>query len=66
MSVGECDDLFDVNTAKVEYERLCDEIKMCGIEQDWVNLEVHSGGHAVCVDDKTIDDMVKALKEDNK
>ena len=65
LSVGECDDLFDVNTAKVEYERLCDEIKMCGIEQDWVNLEVHSGGHEVCVDDKTIDDMVKALKEDN-
>lgn len=66
LSVGEGDTLFDVNTAKIEYERLCDEIKMCGIEQDWVNLEVHSGGHEVCVDDKTIDDMVKALKEDNK
>ncbi len=63
LSVGTRDELFDIETAKSEYDRLCDEIEMCGIEQKWVNFEIHEGTHEFCNDDKAIDDMIKALKE---
>ena len=63
MSVGAKDELFDVNTAKAEYERLQNEIEICGIDKDWVNFGVHEGGHEVPHDDELIDEMFEALNK---
>lgn len=63
LSVGAKDELFDVNTAKAEYERLQNEIEICGIDKDWVNFGVHEGGHEIPHDDELIDEMFEALNK---
>ena len=62
LSVGANDDLFDINSAKSERDRLYNELKLCNIDDAWIDFEIHNGTHEFCENDIALANMIDYLQ----
>ncbi len=63
LSVGLEDKCFEIDTAKKEYQRLCDEIESCNIDKDWLNFEMYKADHWFCPKDDFVIAFTEELKK---
>lgn len=63
ISVGAEDTCFEIDTANKEYQRLCDEIESCNIDNSWLNFEAYKANHVFCPDDDFVYAFTNELKK---